>query len=129
MTKQVKVYAGDDTLEKWQKICHGFSSNTAAFAAVVENYSNQINQEANEMGTGNLNQIAQEIVDGALAHGTSTAEFIENCGDLDAAVDEIVRFYTEDEGRDAEFENVYGEPMSANSAEFRRYVETGLELN
>jgi hypothetical protein len=68
MAKQIKVYAGGDTLKKWQKICQGFSSNTAAFAVVVENYSK---------------------------------EFIENCGDIDAAVDEIVP----------------------------RYVETGIKLN
>ena len=44
MTKQVKIYAGDDTLEKWQQICERFSSTTAAFAVVVENYFNQFNQ-------------------------------------------------------------------------------------
>ena len=42
MTKQVKVYAGSDTYEKWQQICNRFSNNTAAFAAVVENYFYQI---------------------------------------------------------------------------------------
>lgn len=126
MTKQVKIYAGSDTYEKWQQICERFSSNTAAFAVVVENYSNQINQEENKMATGNFNQIAQEIVDGALAHGVSTAEFIENCGGIEAAIDEIVRWYTEDEGQDAEFEDVYGESLDPRSPGFRRYIEAGL---
>jgi len=45
MTKQIKVYAGDDTLQKWQHICQRFTNNSAAFAAVVESYFNQ-NQEA-----------------------------------------------------------------------------------
>jgi len=45
MTKQIKVYAGSDTYEKWQQTCERFSSNTAAFAVVVENYYNQIKQE------------------------------------------------------------------------------------
>ena len=76
------------------------------------------------METGNFNQIAQEIVDGALAHGTSTEEFIENCGGLDAATDEIIRWYKDQDA--FEFENVYGEPMAVNSVEFRRYVESGL---
>jgi hypothetical protein len=39
-TKQVKIYAGSNTYEKWQQICERFSSNTAAFAVVVENYFN-----------------------------------------------------------------------------------------
>lgn len=78
------------------------------------------------MTTGNFTQIANEIVDSALAHGTSTEEFIENCGDFDAAVDEIISWYTDGGGCDAEFENVYGEPMSADSIEFRSYVEAGL---
>ena len=43
--KQVKIYAGSDTYEKWRAICHGFSSNTAAFAVVVENYFNQIQED------------------------------------------------------------------------------------
>ena len=78
------------------------------------------------MATGNFYQIASEIVDGALAHGVSTAEFIEACGGLDEAISEIVRFYKGD-GKNAVFENVYGEPMDANSDEFRRYVEAGLQ--
>ena len=45
MTKQVKIYAGSDTYEKWQQICERFSSNTAAFAVVVENYFNQIQED------------------------------------------------------------------------------------
>ena len=78
------------------------------------------------MKNGNCSQIAEEIVDGALAHGVSTDEFIENCGGLEAATDEIVRWYKAEEGQEAEFKNVYGEPMAADSAEFRRYVESGL---
>ena len=45
MTKQIKIYAGSDTYEKWQQICNRFSSNTAAFAVVVENYFNQIQED------------------------------------------------------------------------------------
>ena len=47
MTKQVKIYAGDGTLEKWQQICERFSSTTAAFAVVVENYFNQMEVKVN----------------------------------------------------------------------------------
>ena len=73
----------------------------------------------------NFREIAQEIVNGAIT--TSTAEFVENCGDVKAAVDEIVRWYTADEGGEAAFTNVYGEPMRANGEEFRRYVEYAIE--
>jgi hypothetical protein len=44
MAQQVKIYAGSDTKRKWEKICKGFSSNTAAFAVIVENYFNQITE-------------------------------------------------------------------------------------
>ena len=47
MTKQVKIYAGSDTYEKWQQICEQFSSTTAAFAVVVENYFNQMEVKVN----------------------------------------------------------------------------------
>ena len=47
MTKQVKIYAGSDTYEKWQQICERFSSTTAAFAVVVENYFNQMEVKVN----------------------------------------------------------------------------------
>lgn len=36
--KQVKVYVGERTLQKWDAIRHGFTSNSAAFAAIVESY-------------------------------------------------------------------------------------------
>ena len=73
----------------------------------------------------NFGQIAQEIVNGAIT--TSTAEFVELCGgDIEAAVDEIVRWYTADEGWEAAFTNVYGEPMHANGEEFRCYVEFAI---
>ena len=74
----------------------------------------------------NFREIAQEIVNGALT--TSTAEFVELCGgDIEAATNEIVRWYTADEGGEATFTNVYGEPMRANGEEFRRYVEYAIE--
>jgi hypothetical protein len=37
-THQIKVYAGDDTKAKWERICEGYTSNVAAFAALVESY-------------------------------------------------------------------------------------------
>lgn len=40
--KQVKIYAGQDTYTKWKQICRRFSSNTAAFAAMVENYHQEV---------------------------------------------------------------------------------------
>jgi len=78
------------------------------------------------MATSNFGQIAREIVASALA--TSTAEFVKSCGgDLEAATNEIVRWYTADEGGEAAFTNVYGEPMRANGEEFRRYVTYALK--
>jgi len=77
---------------------------------------------------GNFSQIAHEIVDQALAPGISTEEFVENCGSVNAAVDQIVLWYTtEGEGRDAHFVDVYGDQMDANSTQFRDYVEAGLQ--
>jgi hypothetical protein len=35
---QVKIYVGNDTKTKWDEICEGYTSNTAAFVALVENY-------------------------------------------------------------------------------------------
>ncbi len=39
---QVKVYTGEETLAKWNQICGGFTSNTAAFAVIVEVYHAQM---------------------------------------------------------------------------------------
>lgn len=46
-SKQVKIYAGPDTHAKWTQICTGFSSNSAAFAALVENYHIQKETQMN----------------------------------------------------------------------------------
>jgi len=42
VTQQIKVYAGEDTIRKWGRICSQFTSNTAAFAVLVERYYNQM---------------------------------------------------------------------------------------
>lgn len=49
-TRQIKIYAGSDTYEKWQQICARFSSNTAAFAVMVENYYNQTQEDTTMVG-------------------------------------------------------------------------------
>ena len=36
MSNQVKVYAGDETQRKWDKVRAQFTSNTSAFAVMVE---------------------------------------------------------------------------------------------
>jgi hypothetical protein len=38
---QIKIYAGTNTKRKWDEICDGFTSNTAAFAVLVESYYQQ----------------------------------------------------------------------------------------
>lgn len=71
MTRQVKVYAGSDTYEKWQQICKRFSSNTAAFAVVVENYFSQTKQE-DTMNTVTLSH--EDMVNFITGNGQQTVE-------------------------------------------------------
>lgn len=46
---QIKVYAGADTTAKWERICEGFTSNTAAFAVIVDRYYQREYGETDEM--------------------------------------------------------------------------------
>lgn len=40
---QIKVYAGSETVRKWNEICQRFTGNTAAFAVMVERFHAQMN--------------------------------------------------------------------------------------
>lgn len=75
MTKQVKIYAGLDTYEKWQQICERFSSNTAAFAVVVENYFNQFKQE-DTMNTVVVTLSHEDMINFVTGNGQQTVEEI-----------------------------------------------------
>lgn len=83
MTKQVKIYAGSDTYEKWQQICDRFSSNTAAFAVVVENYFNQIQEDT--MNTVTLSK--GDLVDWITGMGVEDVD--------EATVESEITRYTE----------------------------------
>lgn len=37
-TTSVFIRVGSDTAQKWERICAGYSTKTAAFTALVENY-------------------------------------------------------------------------------------------
>ena len=87
MTKQIKIYAGSDTYEKWQQICERFSSNTAAFAVVVENYFNQIQEDT--MNTVTVTLYHEDMVNFITGGGQQT---VEEVGGEDVIEQEIERY-------------------------------------
>lgn len=67
-------------------------------------------------------EIEDAIVEGALAPGITSTEFLANCGSIDAAVAEIVDWYTISDGRDAEFLDHDGEALRIEKYA-RRYFD------
>lgn len=89
MTKQVKVYAGSDTHEKWQQICNRFSSNTAAFAVVVENYFSQIQEDT--MNTVTVTLCHEDMVNFVTGNGQQTVEDVGG----EAVLEQEIERYTQ----------------------------------
>lgn len=89
MTKQVKIYAGSDTYEKWQQICNRFSSNTAAFAVVVENYFGQIQEDT--MNTVTVTLCHEDMVNFVTGNGQQTVEDVGG----EAVIEQEIKRYTQ----------------------------------
>lgn len=88
MSRQVKIYVGSDTYEKWQKICERFSSNTAAFAVLVQNYFNQISQEDTMSTVDIAEKIYIEIfgdIDSKQFHARKVQEIVDWLNDGDTS--------------------------------------------
>lgn len=53
---QIKVYAGQHTARQWHAICDQFTGNTAAFAAMVQNFlTTQIESDEQRLRRGDDN--------------------------------------------------------------------------
>jgi hypothetical protein len=91
MSTQVKIYVGEDTYTKWQAICQGFSSNSAAFAALVENYHSQNNKQE-----ATMNDITDRVQQVSWLSELA-ANIAENLGE--GTAEELVEYALSDEAR------------------------------
>jgi hypothetical protein len=69
--KQLKFNVGSDTYEKWEQIAAGYTSNVAAFAALVESYywRHQMHEHEEETMEGQIESIRVEFSVDSVAGG------------------------------------------------------------
>lgn len=102
MTKQVKIYAGSDTYEKWQQICSRFSSNTAAFAVVVENYFNQTQEDT--MNTVTVTLCHEDMVNFVTGNGQQSVEDVGGEAVIEQEIDRYAQALANELGNGFEVE-------------------------
>lgn len=57
MKRQIKVYAGEDTLKKWNAIIKMFPTNSTAFAVIVQYFFSEIIVEKDEIERYHIPQL------------------------------------------------------------------------